>query len=294
LTFRGGLILSSEMENFGGWSGLEVSPDGRRMIAISDAGAWMSATIDYSGSAPRAVTAAHIGALKAKGGKPLSKDRDRDAEGLSLVSGTLSEGEAMISFENHHRVGRFPVKDGEIGAPRSYLKMPKDPLRKRRDGLEAMSILRGGPHRGSVIAFSEHALGEDALHAGWIWLNAEPKRLSIRNSDEYALTDAVSLDDGSLIVLERRFRVFDGVRMRLRRFAAETLVPGAVLTGDVLMEADMNHEIDNMEGLAVHRATDGATVLTIISDDNFNRVLQRTVLLQFTLDRGAGTSRAPG
>jgi hypothetical protein len=31
----------------------------------------------------------------------------------------------------------------------------------------------------------------------------------------------------------------------------------------------------------VHRAGDGATVLTLISDDNFSP-LQRTVLLQFT------------
>jgi hypothetical protein len=44
----------------------------------------------------------------------------------------------------------------------------------------------------------------------------------------------------------------------------------------------MGHQIDNMEGLAVHRASDGAIVLTLISDDNFSP-LQRTVLLQFTL-----------
>ena len=37
-----------------------------------------------------------------------------------------------------------------------------------------------------------------------------------------------------------------------------------------------------MEGLSVHRAPDGALVLTLISDDNFSP-LQRTVLLQFTL-----------
>jgi hypothetical protein len=34
--------------------------------------------------------------------------------------------------------------------------------------------------------------------------------------------------------------------------------------------------------LAVHRASDGTVVLTMISDDNFSP-LQRTVLLQFAL-----------
>jgi hypothetical protein len=42
--------------------------------------------------------------------------------------------------------------------------------------------------------------------------------------------------------------------------------------------------IDNMEGLAVHRAKNGDVVLTLISDDNFNP-LQRALLLQFTLVR---------
>jgi hypothetical protein len=37
-----------------------------------------------------------------------------------------------------------------------------------------------------------------------------------------------------------------------------------------------------MEGLSVHRAADGAVVLTLVSDDNFS-VFQRTLLLQFTL-----------
>jgi hypothetical protein len=54
-----------------------------------------------------------------------------------------------------------------------------------------------------------------------------------------------------------------------------------VVDGPPLIFADMAYQIDNMEGLAVHRAGDGATVLTLISDDNFSP-LQRTVLLQFT------------
>jgi hypothetical protein len=37
-----------------------------------------------------------------------------------------------------------------------------------------------------------------------------------------------------------------------------------------------------MEGLSVHRAAGGEIVLTLVSDDNFS-VVQRTLLLQFTL-----------
>jgi hypothetical protein len=57
--------------------------------------------------------------------------------------------------------------------------------------------------------------------------------------------------------------------------------PGAVLDGPVIFEANLGDQIDNMEGLAVHRS-DGQTVLTLVSDDNLSP-LQRTLLLQFTL-----------
>ena len=47
-----------------------------------------------------------------------------------------------------------------------------------------------------------------------------------------------------------------------------------------------------MEGLAVHRGAGGETIVSMISDDNFNHCLQRTMLLQFTLhDKKAGERR---
>jgi hypothetical protein len=48
------------------------------------------------------------------------------------------------------------------------------------------------------------------------------------------------------------------------------------------MEADLGYQIDNMEGLAMHRNAQGETILTLVSDDNFSPV-QRTLLLQFAL-----------
>ena len=70
--------------------------------------------------------------------------------------------------------------------------------------------------------------------------------------------------------------------MRIRRVPLASVVPGAVLDGTNLIHADMGYQIDNMEGLSVHRASDGSIVLTLVSDDNFS-LIQRTLLLQFTL-----------
>jgi hypothetical protein len=70
--------------------------------------------------------------------------------------------------------------------------------------------------------------------------------------------------------------------VRMRRIPLGEIKPGAVVDGPVLFEVDLGYEIDNMEGLSVHRSTGGEVVLTLISDDNFS-ALQRTLLLQFTL-----------
>jgi hypothetical protein len=70
--------------------------------------------------------------------------------------------------------------------------------------------------------------------------------------------------------------------VRLRRIALGDIKPGALVDGPILFDADLGYEIDNMEGLSVHRSAGGETVLTLISDDNFSTV-QRTLLLQFML-----------
>ncbi len=57
----------------------------------------------------------------------------------------------------------------------------------------------------------------------------------------------------------------------------------ALVDGQELIFADMGYQVDNMEGLSVHRDASGATVLTLISDDNFSPI-QRTLLLLFTLN----------
>ncbi len=55
-----------------------------------------------------------------------------------------------------------------------------------------------------------------------------------------------------------------------------------MLDGRVLVEAIAPAQlVDNMEGLSAHRAKNGDLIFTLISDDNYNRSLQRTLLLQF-------------
>lgn len=283
LEWRGGLVLSSPSDNFGGWSGIAVDADGRGFVAVSDAGTWLTGQIAYDGVRPTGIKMARQGPIQALGGKVLKKNRDRDAEAVALLDGTVARGTLLISFEQHQRIGRFEIGDHGVSAPKSYFEMPPELQKKRGDGLEAMAVLKGGALKGAVVGIAEHYLDKAGRHTGWIWSKGKPQRFQLTDIGGFSITGAASLGDGSLVVLERRFRWFEGVRMRLRLVPAAELQPGAVLTGETLLEADMSQEIDNMEGIAVHRGAGGETVLTLISDDNFNGFLQRTILLQFTL-----------
>ena len=55
-----------------------------------------------------------------------------------------------------------------------------------------------------------------------------------------------------------------------------------MVDGATLIVADLGYQIDNMEGIGVHRNAPGETILTLVSDDNFS-VIQRNLLLQFAL-----------
>jgi len=88
---------------------------------------------------------------------------------------------------------------------------------------------------------------------------------------------------GDVVILERRYRPPFGLHMRLRRVALADIAENAVLDGETLIEASLTDEIDNMEGISAHRAPDGASVVTIISDNNFGG-FQRNVLLQFAVE----------
>ena len=70
--------------------------------------------------------------------------------------------------------------------------------------------------------------------------------------------------------------------MRIRRIPLGLIKPNALVDGTPLIVADLAYQIDNMEGIAIHRNAAGETIITLVSDDNFS-VLQRNLLLQFAL-----------
>lgn len=293
LEWIGGLVLSSPDKRFGGWSGIAIDPDGRRFIAVSDAGSWMTADLGYEQERPKTIANARIGPLKTKSGGRLVRNRDRDAEAVVLTQGSVDRGRVVIAFEQNHRLGVFNTSKNGVSSPDHYLKMPSDARRMPTGkGFEAVAEIKAGRHKGALVALAEHMLDKRGSHSGWIISRRKPYRFGFKDIGGFSPTDAVGLQNGDIIVLERRFRWTEGIKMRLRRVPGSELQPGALVQGEVLLEANMGQDIDNMEALTAHRATDGSTILTLMSDDNFNTFLQRTILLQFRLKDTRGGRQA--
>ena len=285
LQWRGGLVLTSPHRNFGGWSGLVLDELGRSFVAVSDSGSWMSGEIAYDGKAPVAMKNARIGPILTREGVALKRGRDRDAEAVALESGTLTGGTILIAFEQNTRIARYDfAMSGGVSPTLEFLALPPEAKRMRRNsGFEAMTVMRAGAFKGSAIAFSERLKDKNGHHTGWIWSAGGTRQLQLTDLDDHDIVDVASLGDGSLIVLERRFRWLQGLSIRVRRVGESELASAKPIVGEKLLEADLTSDIDNMEGIAVSRDADGAVVLTLIADDNFNHFLQRTVLLQFAL-----------
>ena len=71
-----------------------------------------------------ALTRARLGPLIGQDGRLLERKVERDSESATLVEGTLRKGTLLIGFERHHRIDRYPIRDGEVQAPTGTLKLP--------------------------------------------------------------------------------------------------------------------------------------------------------------------------
>jgi hypothetical protein len=283
LVFRAGLNLYAKTSHFGGFSALVIDPSGRTLLAISDAGTWMRATLDYDGRKLKGLSDAVLGPVLGADGKPLRDDEMRDSEGMTLVDGDTRQGTAYVSFERKHRIARYPFSAEKFGPPTGTVPLPapaKAMVANR--GIEAMALIKAGKLKGTLLAFAEGRADKNGNLMGWLIGGPTPGGVVLKRIGGFDITDAASLPDGGVVLLERRFRFSEGIKMRLRRLAATEIKRGALMQGEVLLEADDSLNIDNMEAIAAHRAPSGETVLTLMSDDNFS-ALQRTLIMQFTL-----------
>jgi len=279
LEYRSGLVLTSRFGGFGGLSGLRLDAKGERFIAISDKGSWFTGRILYHGREMIGLDDVEAAPMLGPDGRPITARGWFDSESIALDGPFV-----YIGLERVNQLLRFDFSKGFTRARGEVVPLPpaakKLPFNK---GLEALVMVPSGqPLAGTLIAISERGLDAHGNLIAFLIGGPTPGQFSVRRIENFDVSDAVLLSSGELLVLERKFSLLAGVGIRIRRIALKSVVPGAVVDGPSIFEADLGNEIDNMEGIDAHVTPEGDTVLTMVSDDNFS-MIQRTLLLQFTL-----------
>lgn len=279
LLWRGGIEMRASSRSFGGLSDLHVTPDNRTLTSISDEGAWLTATPRFDAAGTLVgLSDARIGQLRGLDGKPIASKPEADAEAFTR----LPDGSWLVAFERRHRLWRYRTLT-ETPLP---VEGPADIGRQPANGgIEAMTALSDG----TVITISEDYSRQADTVTGWIGKPEANGRyawsaFTYATVPDYKPTTLAVLPDGSFATLERAFDIVRGVRVRVMRFEAAELKPGATVKAEELARLASPYAVDNLEGLAATRGAKGETLLWLISDDNFNP-LQRNILMLFELAR---------
>ena len=280
LEFIGGLEMTSPVSDFGALSGFRFVQPGSDFLAISDNGFFISASIsrDPAGK-PVSIEKVRIAEMPDGNGGRTSEKWNTDAEGL-----LVDEDAVTVSFERKHRISTgtldldtltFTGRDEKLPIPARELRSNRgfETLAKSPDG----SALKGGR-----VAVTEKSLTKAGDIFAAVMEGPQKGAFFVKRFDEFDISDGDFLPDGDLLLLERRFTMATGVAMRIRRIKSADIKPGATVDGLVLFEADMAYQVDNMECLDVWERADGATMISLASDDNHS-ILQRNLYLEFML-----------
>jgi hypothetical protein len=279
LEFRGGLALTSNYGAFGGISALHIEPDGARFLAVTDNGSWLRGRIVYEKGRPAGIADAEMAPVLGSDGEPLAARGWYDMESLAEL-----DGQFYIGIERVEQIVRLDVARNGFAARGEPIAVPPDfkkfPTNKSLECIAAAP--KSSTLAGSLIVITEESLDAAGNIHSFLINGDKAERFTVKRSDDFDVTDCTMLSPSELLILERRYSPARGVAMRIRRVPLAALKPGALVDGKIMIEADMGYQVDNMEGIAVHRTAGGETIITLVSDDNFS-VVQRNLLLQFTL-----------
>ena len=283
LIWRGGIVLSSNSDQFGGLSGLTVSGPDHRVVFVSDRGSFVSGRLAYDGQQRlTGFTDVTVEPMRNTKGEPLPRQYARDAEGVDTVYRNGQPVAVRVSFENLTRVADYALIGGVPGGAATELTLPKWLSELRTNSsLESVCIAPPtSPVAGSTVLMTEGAYDAEGNHKGWLLGQTDQGPLSYKSTSGVNPTECTFLPNGDLPVLERGLSMLN-FTMNLRRVLAAEVRPGAVMTGELLLSAS-GAAVDNMEAMAVYTAPSGETRIVIGSDDNFSG-FQRTMLLEFGL-----------
>ncbi|WP_323761652.1 esterase-like activity of phytase family protein [Maricaulis sp.] len=274
LSYLGGVTLTNPDERFGGFSALTLSPDGSRLLAVSDSAYWMTARIGWSeADGSLYVGDFSISPILSRTGNPLVGTA-ADSEAIADLGG----GVLAVSFEREHRINTYALGEdwGQLDSVgEAFPGPPGADDFVNNGGMEGLASLPDG----ALLAGIED--GSDGVHPLWLHRDGRWVRSELAAEPDFGLT-SLDYHDGHVYALERFWQSGIGNRIRILRFPAAALDRSERIEPELLGTLEAGKAVDNFEGIVVTERDD-RTLLLVMSDDNYNGS-QRTLLLAFQLD----------
>jgi hypothetical protein len=268
LDFIGGWAFTSDNARFGGISAMHV--EGGEVVALSDAGTLLRFAV------PRQAGRQRVALIPlASGPGPATRKSNRDTESL-LVDGPW----LWAGFERHNMIWRYRRADlAAAGAARPPA------MRRWRGNAGPEGLVRLAD--GRFIVFAEGA-DDGRRTSPAVLFDGDPANpatrsfpISYARMEGHRITDATVLRDGRLLLLNRRYALFEGASAVISVADIRALRPGGTIEGREIAALRPPLTVDNMEALST-TVENGRTIVWIASDDNFFP-LQQTLLLKFAL-----------
>jgi len=267
VVYKGRFTWHDDQPEFGGFSGLEISEDGKDFVSISDKGRILNGKISREDGVISAIETTTLMVLKDLNGNPVRR-YDIDSEGLAIDGA----GQIFISFESNHRIWRYSKIGGTAHRVGGH---PDFKSFQNNSGMEALAVDTSG----TLYTLPERSGALDKPFAVYRRKNGVwDQPFSVPRRGPFLPVGADFGPDGKFYLLERDFVWYSGFATRIRRFdVTET----GMENEETLLTTGLGTH-DNLEGIAAWRGIDGKTCLTMVSDDNFN-FLQVTELVEYCL-----------
>lgn len=268
------------------FSGIAWDEDEQLLYAVSDEGYLFHLKLQFSKDTSKKLTSIQVvfaTKLKNTVGSPL-KGKYSDSEGLSLRNennGKQGDSKLIVSFENKPRISEYSPSGKLI----KNIKIQKR-FRKRktyRTKNKALESVTNHPVHGILTVAQLPIEGDDIKYQTLYATSKGAKELvwhfKASDAKNSSVTGLETLDDGSILILERVYRnPITPIIMSLRRLRLDKCNEKKECETEVIARFDGADGwlLDNFEGLAKLHGNE----LLVVSDDNKNP-LQKTIFVHF-------------